>query len=81
MQALGIVREPTIWGFMTSRYACTHDIGRVAKIQPRAHICPQVHIRKLTKKDATTKLKVRARRCSSPSPFPYSPSPLPLPRL
>ena len=25
--ALGIVREPTVWGFMTSKYPGTHDIG------------------------------------------------------
>ena len=22
-----IDREPTVWGFMTSKYSCTHDIG------------------------------------------------------
>ena len=26
--ALGIIREPTIWGFITSKYPGTHDIGR-----------------------------------------------------
>ena len=26
--ALGIVREPTFWEFITSKYSCTHDIGR-----------------------------------------------------
>ena len=26
-QALGIGIEPTVWGFMTSKYSCTHDIG------------------------------------------------------
>ena len=26
--ALGIVRAPTVWGFMTSKYSCTHNIGR-----------------------------------------------------
>ena len=26
--ALGIVREPTIWGFITSQYPNIHDIGR-----------------------------------------------------
>ena len=31
--ALGIVREPTVWRFMTSKYFCTHDIGR-ATIAP-----------------------------------------------
>ena len=25
--ALSIVREPTVWGCMTSKYSCTHDIG------------------------------------------------------
>ena len=25
--ALGIVREPTVWGFITSEYPGTHDIG------------------------------------------------------
>ena len=25
--ALGIIREPTVWGFMISKYSCTHDIG------------------------------------------------------
>ena len=25
--ALSIVREPTIWGFITSKYSGTHDIG------------------------------------------------------
>ena len=25
--ALGIVREPTIWGFITSQYPGIHDIG------------------------------------------------------
>ena len=25
--ALGIVREPTVWGFMTSKYSCTYDIA------------------------------------------------------
>ena len=25
--ALGIVREPTIWVCMTSKYSCTHDIS------------------------------------------------------
>ena len=24
---LGIVREPTVWGFITSKYSCTHGIG------------------------------------------------------
>ena len=28
ISALGIVREPTVLGFMTSKYSCTHDIGR-----------------------------------------------------
>ena len=27
IQALGIVREPTVWGFITSKYPGTHDIG------------------------------------------------------
>ena len=26
--ALGIVREPTVWGVITSKYSCTHDIER-----------------------------------------------------
>ena len=26
--ALGIVRKPTVWGFITSEYPGTHDIGR-----------------------------------------------------
>ena len=25
--ALGIVREPTVWGFITSKYPGIHDIG------------------------------------------------------
>ena len=25
--ALGIVREPVLWGFMASKHSCTHDIG------------------------------------------------------
>ena len=25
--ALGIVREPTVWGFITLQYPGTHDIG------------------------------------------------------
>ena len=27
IQALGIVREPTVWVFITSTYPGTHDIG------------------------------------------------------
>ena len=27
IQALGIVREPTVWGFITSQYPGIHDIG------------------------------------------------------
>ena len=27
IQALGIVRKPTLWGFITSKYPGTHDIG------------------------------------------------------
>ena len=27
IQALGIVREPTVWVFITSEYPGTHDIG------------------------------------------------------
>ena len=27
IQALGIVREPKVWGFITSKYLGTHDIG------------------------------------------------------
>ena len=26
--ALGIVRKPTVWGFMTTKCSCIHDIGR-----------------------------------------------------
>ena len=26
--AQGIVREPTVWGFIASTYSCTHGIGR-----------------------------------------------------
>ena len=29
--ALGIVREPTIWVFITSKYPGTHDIGLPSK--------------------------------------------------
>ena len=29
--ALGIVREPTVWGFITSKYSCTRDIGWATK--------------------------------------------------
>ena len=25
--ALGIIREPTVWEFMTSKHPCTHNIG------------------------------------------------------
>ena len=27
IQAVGIVREPTVWGFRTSQYPGIHDIG------------------------------------------------------
>ena len=27
MLALGIIRQPTVWGFMTSQYPGIHDIG------------------------------------------------------
>ena len=28
--ALSVVREPTVWGFITSKYSCTKDIGRTS---------------------------------------------------
>ena len=28
IQALGIVRKPTVWVFITSKYPGIHDIGR-----------------------------------------------------
>ena len=34
--ALGIVREPTVWGFITSKYPGIHDIGL-----PPCHRCPE----------------------------------------
>ena len=42
--ALGIVREPTLWGLMTSKYPCTHDIGW-ADVTPscRPSRQPRVH--------------------------------------
>ena len=38
IQALGIVRKPTVWVFITSEYPGTHDIGlaraRLARVTP-----------------------------------------------
>ena len=34
--ALGIVREPTVWGFMESKYSCTRDIIGLARSGPVA---------------------------------------------
>ena len=34
--ALGIVREPTVWGFITSKYPGVHDIGRADTLSPRS---------------------------------------------
>ena len=42
IQALGIVRKPTVWVFITSKYLGTHDIGlpiilRVARVSQSTH--------------------------------------------
>ena len=38
--ALGIVREPTVWGFITSKYPGTRDIGLPTGVdgEPRAPV-------------------------------------------
>ena len=35
IQALGIVREPTVWGFITSKYPGIHDIGLATNTRVR----------------------------------------------
>ena len=42
--ALGIVREPTVWEFMTTKYYCAHDIGRASYMKTsEVSDLPQCH--------------------------------------
>ena len=41
--ALGIVKEPIVWGFITSKYLGIHDIGR-ANTSTHMHATPRVDV-------------------------------------
>ena len=64
--ALCIVREPTIWGFMTSKYACTPDIGRTDHTTPA---CARIYVRATPNSSRCWRWRAR-KRFTPPDPPP-----------